>query len=91
MAWTGEAIGFAQSASDAEIAGIGSGGVRGALAGRAVDGTAERLLLGNRTPSYWMPFISMQTISCGSPVLALTRKRKINALSIDHSIIRNRR
>lgn len=74
VTWTGDSTAFGQSATDADI-GMGlvvSGGVRGALAGREVDGAAG-LVLGNRTPSYWTPFISMQTISWGSPVSAFTR------------------
>lgn len=65
---TGDASDFGTSATDV-VGGI-SGGVSGALAGRTVDGTAG-LVLANRTPSYWTPFISRQTISWGSPVSVL--------------------
>lgn len=56
------------------MVGVVSGGVRGALEGSVIEGTAG-LVFGNRTPSYWMPFISMHTINCGSPVSAFTKSQ----------------
>lgn len=70
--FVGDSMDFGQSVAETEMVGVVSGGVRGALAGsRAVDGV-EGLVLANRTPSYWTPFISMQTINWGSPVSAFT-------------------